>query len=593
MEEEEKGPNPIFNLIREEWRHLGNRKRWYFFALSFFIIAGIFDLLSPLVIGSVFNSVQGSITTSLELRNLILLIFSLLFIKIGFWIFHGIARYVETRNAFFVHRNYVNSKIDKVLELPIKWHKDHHSGDTIDKVNKGSNALSAFSSYITFQLIYAVTSIVGSLAILFFVDFKIALFALIYSSVVLFAIFKMDTKLVGYYKALNKKSNKVAAGIYDYISNIITVVTLRAKKTVQVEINTRLMASEDLSKKAAVLNETKWSFASIGIMLMVVISLSFRAYTDFYSGGIIMVGTLYILYGYLRNVGDTFYKFASLYGDISKFNANLNNAKPIDDAFEKVRADVSRDLPRDWKSVELKGIDFSYNEEGDMKHIDDVDFRFKRGEKIALVGESGSGKSTVLTLLRGLYNPDKGSVYVDGKKVDHGFARLKKHITLIPQDPEIFNDTIKNNITMGTRKKNEELIEAIGMAQLAKVIKKLEKGLDTNVLEKGVSLSGGVKQRLSLARGLLAAKRSEIVLLDEPTSSVDSENEMKIHDNVFSRFKDKTIISSIHRLHLLDKFDYIYLFERGRVVASGTLSEIKKNAKFNRVWKKYGLKKEM
>ena len=212
---------------------------------------------------------------------------------------------------------------------------------------------------------------------------------------------------------------------------------------------------------------------------------------------------------------------------------------------------------------------------------------------IGITGSFGSGKSTVLTLLRGLYNPDRGNIYVDGKKMDHGFARLKKHVTLIPQDPEIFNDTIKNNITMGTRRRNEEVEEAIDMAQLAKVIKKLENGVDTNVLEKGVSLSGGEKQRLSLARGLLAAKRSEIVLLDEPTSSVDSENEMKIHDNIFSKFRGKTIISSIHRLHLLDRFDYIYLFEKGRIVAQGTLVEIKKNAKFNRVWKKYGLKKEM
>jgi len=250
-------------------------------------------------------------------------------------------------------------------------------------------------------------------------------------------------------------------------------------------------------------------------------------------------------------------------------------------------------LPGDWDSIEFKNMDFSYNQDGNTRHLDGVDFKFKKGEKIALVGESGSGKSTMLTLLRGLYSPDEGAVYCDGKKLDHGFARLKDHITLISQEPEIFNDTVKNNITMGIRTKNEDLIDAIDMSQLKKVVGKLDKGLDTNVLEKGVSLSGGEKQRLSLARGLLAAKKSEIVLLDEPTSSVDSENEMKIHDKVFSKFGEKTIISSIHRLHLLNKFDTIYLFEKGKIVAHGSLDEIKKNPKFDRVWRKYGLKREM
>src|SRR3989338_971904 len=112
------------------------------------------------------------------------------------------------------------------------------------------------------------------------------------------------------------------------------------------------------------------------------------------------------------------------------------------------------------------------------------------------------------------------------------------------------------------------------MAQFGKVVDRLEKGLDTNVLEKGVSLSGGEKQRLALARGILAARKSEILLLDEPTSSVDSLNEMKIHEALFKVFKNKTIISSIHRLHLLQKFDYIYMFDKGKIVAEGTLEKI-------------------
>lgn len=135
--------------------------------------------------------------------------------------------------------------------------------------------------------------------------------------------------------------------------------------------------------------------------------------------------------------------------------------------------------------------------------------------------------------------------------------------------------------------KEQNLKKAIKMAQFKTVIDRLEKGVDTGVQEKGVSLSGGEKQRLALARGILAAKDSDIMLLDEPTSSVDSINEKKIHKNIFKEFKDKTIISSIHRLHLLDKFDYIYMFDKGKIIGQGTFKELKENPNFKKIWQRY------
>jgi ABC-type multidrug transport system fused ATPase/permease subunit len=204
----------------------------------------------------------------------------------------------------------------------------------------------------------------------------------------------------------------------------------------------------------------------------------------------------------------------------------------------------------------MRNISFTYDKQGKITHIDKANFNFEKGQKIALVGESGSGKSTILSLVRGLYKPESGEIYCDGKLLPQGVAHIRDEVTLIPQEPEIFNNSFKYNITMNLDVKDFELNKAIEMAQLKPVIEKLPNGLDTSVMEKGVSLSGGEKQRLALARGLLAAEKSEILLLDEPTSSVDSMNELKIHENVFKEFKDKTIISSIHRLHLLEKFDY-------------------------------------
>ncbi len=140
---------------------------------------------------------------------------------------------------------------------------------------------------------------------------------------------------------------------------------------------------------------------------------------------------------------------------------------------------------------------------------------------------------------------------------------------------------------MGSHTEKNDLNKAIAMVQFKEVISRLPKGLQTNVLEKGVSLSGGEKQRLALARGLLAAKNSEIVLMDEPTSSVDTLNEIKIYNQVLEEFKGKTIISAVHKLHLLNKFDHIYIFEKGKIIAEGTLAELKNNPIFSRVWKKY------
>ncbi len=586
--ENKKTTNPLWNVLKTEWKYLGDRKKIFVLYMSMFVIAGGISLLNPLVIGLIFNSIQQTISSEAELMNLIFMIFLLLALTIGFRIFHGIGRILEGLTGFKVQRNYTNSKIKRVLELPVKWHKYHHSGDTIDKVNRGRESIGSFAESATYSIVYTILNIFGALIILFFIDKKIAAFAMIFSFSVLFIIMKIDKRLSEYYKQLNKYSNNLSSAVFDYLSNILTVITLRLKKIVSREIDEKFTAACEINKKSVLLNEFKWGFASIAISLMTVLALSYRAYSDYYATGIILIGTLYMLYGYLKMVGQTFYEFAYSYGKIIRYDARIQGAYPIDEAFEEIEKKIKGKLPRDWKDIELKNLNFKYDFSIERSNLVDVNVKFKKGKKIALVGESGSGKSTILSIIRGLYTLSEGKIYCDGIKVKNGIDGLKQSVSLIPQDPEIFNNTLRYNMTMDLKTSREELIKAIKMAQFGDVVNRLEKGLDTNVLEKGVSLSGGEKQRLALVRGLLAAKKSDIVLLDEPTSSVDSLNEMKIHDNIFEEFKDKTIISSIHRLHLLDRFDYIYMFENGRIVAEGNLEEIKKNFKFKHIWRKYG-----
>ncbi|MDO8260190.1 MAG: ABC transporter ATP-binding protein, partial [Candidatus Magasanikbacteria bacterium] len=219
--------------------------------------------------------------------------------------------------------------------------------------------------------------------------------------------------------------------------------------------------------------------------------------------------------------------------------------------------------------------------------LDDISFNITNGKKIALIGVSGSGKSTVLSLLRGLHHPDSVKVFCDGKRLRKGLKHLEDYCTLIPQEPEIFNNTIEYNITLGVHTDRKQLAEVIKLANLSELIARLEKGLKTNVLEKGVSLSGGEKQRLALARGLLAAKSSQILLLDEPTSSVDVENELKIYQNLFETFKDKVIISAVHSLHLLRNFDYVYMFKESHLIAEGDFNALLEDDNFKVLWESY------
>ena len=343
-QEESKKKNPLWNLYREEWKHLGSRRKHFIGYTLLFVVANIIALMNPLVIGWIFNSIQQTISSEAELKKLLMMILLLLGLNIGFWIFHGTGRVWEQITAFYVHRNYTDRKIFKVLELPVKWHKDNHTGDTIDKINRGREAIAVFSE-VTYDLLSAFLNIFGSLLILFFIDAKIATFAFCFSSLVILFSISVDKYLSKYYKRLNKFSNKLASSIYDYLSNIMTVLTLRLKKIVSKEVDERLMASYETERKTIIINETKWCTISNAISLMVVLVLMYKAYTDYHTTGVILIGTLYMLYGYLSRVGETFYQVAYMYSRLVKYNARVEGAYPIDNAFDNISEKIKGNIP--------------------------------------------------------------------------------------------------------------------------------------------------------------------------------------------------------------------------------------------------------
>ena len=190
-----------------------------------------------------------------------------------------------------------------------------------------------------------------------------------------------------------------------------------------------------------------------------------------------------------------------------------------------------------------------------------------------MIGSSGGGKSSLLNLIRGLYVPEQVKLSIDDTVFD-SLEPLQSITTLIPQDPEIFENTIEFNITMDVVTDADEINSAIQLAGFTKVLNHLPSGLKTDIREKGLNLSVGQKQRLALARGLFAARYSSLILMDEPTSSVDLPTEKEILSGVIETFKDAAIIVSLHRLHLLPKFDRIIMLDHGIIVADGKTSDL-------------------
>ncbi|HLM84214.1 MAG TPA: ABC transporter ATP-binding protein [Candidatus Bathyarchaeia archaeon] len=581
--------NPLINLFKYSWHYSFDRKKWFVFVIVFSVIGNSVWLMQPIVIGKIFNSIQFSAQSD-QLRNIGFGAVLLVALNTLGWLFHGTSRIVENINAFLIEKNYRQTMFEKVMDLPTAWHKDHHSGDTIDKIEKAGDRLNQFAGEI-FVVLQNIVGLTVSIAVLAFYDLKTIVIALFAAVVAILVILKFDERLLAKYKLINKAENFISAGIFDYISNFMTIISLRLKGRAAKEMENRSMKHLGLSVRSYKINELKWFLSSTIIWMMTAVVLYWNAYGSIKTQGVVVIGTLFILYQYLSRIGGVFYTFAWKYSDTVRQNSAIVAAQIIEDEYSKLHLAKKYALPADWNVIQIKKLFFFYKEaetgKNETKALSDVSMHIERGKKIALIGTSGSGKSTILSLLRGLHPVDSASVFCDGKKLEKELRHIFDHCSLIPQEPEIFNNTIEYNICLGVRIEKKKLFKFIAMANLSDLISRLPQGLKTSVLEKGVSLSGGEKQRLALARGLMAAEDSPLLLLDEPTSSVDVANESEIYENIFKNFKDKTIISAIHSLHLLKNFDYIYMFKDSRIIAEGTFHEILEDENFKVLWQNY------
>jgi subfamily B ATP-binding cassette protein MsbA len=228
--------------------------------------------------------------------------------------------------------------------------------------------------------------------------------------------------------------------------------------------------------------------------------------------------------------------------------------------------------------IKFKNVFFKYDDERSKNTLDSVSLKILGGKMTSIVGHSGAGKSTILNLIPRFYDINSGDIEIDNQSIYKSTIKsLRKNISLVSQDTTLFDDTIRNNIAYANlNATQEEIEEAAKNSYASEFIEKLPNKYETIIGENGTRLSGGEKQRLSIARAML--KKSQIILLDEATSSLDAETESKIQEAINFLTKNRTTIVIAHRLSTILNSDKIYVIDSGKVAGEGTHEELLKNS---------------
>ncbi len=490
----------------------------------------------------------------------------------GNWAFHGPGRIMERKVAKNIYIAYTAECYRRLTELPLGWHQDHHSGATINRIQTSATSLQSFveTGFISFQNVWLLA---GSIAMLLGFNLVIGLVSLAGFLLSMVVIVAMNKRLVTALHANNEVSHQANATFYDFVSNMGSIIILRLQKFSEATLRSKLALAIEPWRRQILINEWRWFiYSMLNTLMMAIILLGYiKSQMDMHV--VIAAGYLVTIYLYQDKIGTQGSGFINTHSEWLRYLANMSSTKNIlEDHAKLVKNHPAAPAP-DWKQLELRHLTFNYRmDNGDLKTVlKDIDLPIRHGERIALIGDSGAGKSTLLSLLRALRAPQQVELVVDGQPA--AFDALSEITTLIPQDPEIFENTIRFNVSFDLDVPDAQVHQAIRLAEFAPVLEQMSARLDTDIREKGVNLSVGQKQRLALARGIFAAEQSDIILLDEPTSSVDLPTEERIFNNIFSHFKGKTIVATLHRLHLLSMFDRIVYLSDGHVLSDLPVKE--------------------
>ncbi len=488
-----------------------------------------------------------------------------------------LAKVLMIKTAEEVKKNIQIDMLSSFIRADTEKIEDKHSGKYISNLNFDVNQITGMLSNAVLNLFKDGLTLIGLLFVMFFQNWRLSLIALIMLPIATITAKKLGKRIIKVATEAQEKSGDLNKYLIDLFKNH-KIIKIFQRENYEHERSEKFV--NDLKEKSikiatVFIRSTPIMEVVTGIMIAILI---------FYSGKLIMNDQLSInnFFSFLAAMMLAYQPVKSLATVNVAFGQGLSAGKrilPIIDQQNKISTNENgKILDISNASIKFQNINFSYKSNLNNIVLKDINIDIAGRKMTALVGHSGSGKSTILNLIPRIYDADSGEILIDNQKVQNlNLKSLRKEISIVDQNTTLFDDTIFNNIKYAKPEaSNEEIFTAAKISMCTDFIEKLENKFETVIGENGVKLSGGEKQRLSIARALL--KDSKIILLDEATSSLDSETEEKIQKAIEELTKNKTTVVIAHRLSTILNSEKIYVVDKGSVESSGKHDDLIKNS---------------
>jgi len=494
-----------------------------------------------------------------------------IFLRLFHYIFTIITTKIFTRISKVVIFDVRKKLLKHLQKVSINEYESLGSGKVSANLITDVNTLDSFIVSVASKLITSSLTLIAVAFVIIKIDLILGLMILLTQPTI--AIF--SRKIAKKTGLLKSEENKSIAEFQDNINETLDLFyQIKASnkekyffaKSIQKAENIKI-ASNEFNYKSVAYEKLSYTLFLFAFEIFRATGLLLVAYSD------LSIGLMFAMFGYIwfimtpvQEILSIQYSLASAKAAINRLN-NLLNLKCEKDG--NIELDNTNGV-----DISLKNLYFSYTQ--DKNSLEDISFDINSGEKIAIIGASGSGKTTLSQVIAGFYSKSGGDILYNQTSIDNiDKSSLRKNIFLILQMPILFNNTLRFNITMGALNiGDEEIKQALKIAQLEDMLNNMPEGLDTLVGKMGVRLSGGQRQRLSIARMIIA--NPSVIIFDESTSALDVQTETKLFEALEEFLKEKTVITIAHRLSTVKNASKIYVLNEGKLVQSGTSVELEK-----------------